>query len=102
MEAEVAMLRDVYKSAVRKNLAQEHFWNSQSARYGFGPAVLDPELLELRTLTDPHVSDEEENIPDDRKNCLLVFFNFNFNSQKNTFYKLVFDMSGGGGPWKHF
>ena len=100
----MAMLRDVYKSVVRKNLAQEHFWNSQSARYGFGPAVIDPELLELRTLTDPHVSDEEENIPDDRKNCLLVFFNFNFNfnSQKNTFYKLVFDMSGGGGPWKHF
>jgi hypothetical protein len=74
MEAEVAMLRDVYKSVVRKNLAQEHFWNSQSARYGFGPAVIDPELMELRTLTDPHVSDEEENIPDDRKNCLFVGF----------------------------
>ncbi len=68
----MAMLRDVYKSVVRKNLAQEHFWNSQSARYGFGPAVIDPELMELRTLTDPHVSDEEENIPDDRKNCLFV------------------------------
>ncbi len=68
----MAMLRDVYKSVVRKNLAQEHFWNSQSARYGFGPAVIDPELMELQTLTDPHVSDEEENIPDDRKICLFV------------------------------
>ncbi len=68
----MAMLRDVYMSVVRKNLAQEHFWNSQSARYGFGPAVIDPELMELRTRTDPHVSDKEENIPDDRKICLFV------------------------------
>ena len=78
MEAEVAMLRDVYKSVLRKNLAQEHFWNSQSARYGFGPAVIDPELMELRTLTDPHVSDEEENNPDDRKICLFVGLVQNF------------------------
>ncbi len=57
---------------MRKNLVQEHFWNSRSARYGFGPAVVDQELMELRTLTDVNETDEEENNPDDRKICLFV------------------------------
>ena len=57
---------------MRKNLAQKLFWNSRSAQSGFGPAVIDPELMELRTLTDPNETDEEENNPDDRKICLVV------------------------------
>jgi hypothetical protein len=75
MEEELHMLRDVYKTAARANLAQEAFWQNMSVHYGFVPEPVPPELLELSRLSAANYSPNLGEIPDDRSShvCWLSF-----------------------------
>jgi hypothetical protein len=66
MEEELLMLRDVYKTAARANLAQEAFWQNMSVHYGFVPEPVPPELLQLSKLSAVNYSPNLGGLPDDR------------------------------------
>jgi hypothetical protein len=79
MEEELHMLRDVYKTAARANLAQEAFWQNMSVKYGFVPEVVPPELMELSRLAAVDYSPNLGDILDDRFSSCLLVINFHFN-----------------------
>ncbi len=80
MEEELHLLRDVYKTAARANLAQESFWQNMSVHYGFVPEAVPPELLELSRLAAVDYSPNLGDIPDDRFGpfLLVIYFYFLF------------------------
>jgi hypothetical protein len=82
MEEELHMLRDVYKTAARANLAQEAFWQNMSVHYGFVPEVVPPELLDLSRLSAVNYSPNLGEIPDDRFNYVCWLFLKYFMSHK--------------------
>ena len=73
MERELDMVRDVYKTAARRNMQMEHFWKKTSERYGFEPLMIDPELMVLRELTEVDQLPEEP-APDDRNVMVVGLF----------------------------
>jgi hypothetical protein len=74
MEEELYMLRDVYKTAARANLAQESFWKNMSVRYGFVPEVVPPELMELSRLGSVDYSPNLGDIPEDRFSMFVGYY----------------------------
>ncbi len=80
MEEELHMLRDVYKTAARANLAQEAFWQNMSVKFGFVPEVVPPELLDLSRLGAVDYSPNLGGLPDDRLTSCLLVINFHFHN----------------------
>jgi hypothetical protein len=60
------MLRDVYKTAARANLAQEAFWQNRCVHYGCVPEPVPPELLQLSRLSAVNYLPNLGGLPDDR------------------------------------
>jgi hypothetical protein len=78
MEEELHLLRELYVTAARKNLAEEAFWNNMSVKHGFVPEVLPPGMLELSRLSSLEYSPDLRGTPDDRYINVWLFSIFFF------------------------
>ena len=52
MEEELHLLRDLYASSARKNLAEEHFYNYMTVQHGGVPPVVPPGMQNMSRLSD--------------------------------------------------
>jgi hypothetical protein len=79
MKEELALLREVSKTAAQANLAQAEFWRNMSVRYGFVPEVVPEELTRLpRLTTEEYEPDLDSDSERHKHNCLFKIFIFAF------------------------
>ena len=68
MEEELHLLRDLYASAARKNLAEEHFYNFMTVKYGGVPPEVPAGMRKFSRLSDmnynPNLDDVTNDIED--------------------------------------
>jgi hypothetical protein len=82
MMEELALLREVSKTAAQANLAQADFWRNMSVHFGFVPEVVPEELTRLpRLTTQEYQPDLESDSDRHAHNCLfkgfrLIIWNF--------------------------
>lgn len=86
MEEELHLLRELYASAARKNLAEENFYNFMTAQHGGMPAIVPAGMADLSRLSNMNYNPNLEDV----NNVNNVNENININDEQRQFGYWVF------------